>query len=110
MSTWTRRDVLRTLAAVAATPVLAGGQAPRRRVGIIGSGMAGVSLAWLLDGERDVVLLEARPSIGGNVQSIEVAVDGLGLVVDMGAQFFHPGPYPVYTALLEELGLFPPAA
>ncbi|MEO8078214.1 MAG: FAD-dependent oxidoreductase, partial [Acidobacteriota bacterium] len=29
-------------------------------------------------------------------------------VVDMGAQYFHPGPYPVYTALLSYLGLYPP--
>jgi predicted NAD/FAD-binding protein len=30
------------------------------------------------------------------------------LAVDLGAQFFHPGPYPTYTALLQTLGLFPP--
>ncbi len=38
--------------------------------------MAGVSLAWMLDGERDVVLLEARDSIGGNVQSVDVDLLG----------------------------------
>ena len=26
----------------------------------------------------------------------------------MGAQYFHPGPYPIYTSLLEQLGLYPP--
>jgi predicted NAD/FAD-binding protein len=79
-----------------------------RRVGIIGGGMAGVSLAWLLNGERDVVLLEARDTVGGNVRSVDVDLDGHQLVVDMGAQFFHPGPYPTYTALLTLLGLYPP--
>jgi uncharacterized protein len=72
--------------------------------------MAGVSLAWLLDSSCDVVLLEARDSIGGNVQSVEVHLDGQAFVVDIGAQYFHPGPYPLYTALLTELGLYPPAA
>src|SRR5262245_66673419 len=67
--------------------------------------MAGVSLAWLLDGACDVILLEARDSIGGNVRSLEVEVDGRRVVVDMGAQYFHPAPYPVYTALLDHLGL-----
>jgi uncharacterized protein len=65
-----------------------------RRTGIIGAGMAGVSLAWLLDGERDVVLLEAQPEIGGTVQSVAVDLDGQSFVVDIGAQYFNPGPYP----------------
>lgn len=107
-TTWTRRDVLKTIAATAATPVLAYGAQPRPRVAIIGAGMAGVSVAWLLDGLRDVVLIESRDTIGGNVRSLDVELDGHHFAVDLGAQFFHPGPYPVYTALLESLGLFPP--
>jgi len=110
MTEWKRRDVLRTFAAVAGLPALGAGGAPRRRVAIVGAGMAGVSLAWLLDGTCDVVLLEARESIGGNVQSVEVELDGRAFVVDIGAQYFHPGPYPLYTALLTQLGLYPPAA
>jgi predicted NAD/FAD-binding protein len=80
----------------------------RRRVGIVGSGMAGVSLAWLLDGQRDVVVLEARDEVGGNIRSLEIDLDGHALVVDMGAQYFHPGPYPTYASLLEHLGLHSP--
>jgi predicted NAD/FAD-binding protein len=55
-----------------------------------------------------VVLLEARESIGGNVQSVEVELDGQTLVVDVGAQFFLPKHYPTYVQLLSLLGLFPP--
>jgi predicted NAD/FAD-binding protein len=69
--------------------------------------MAGVSLAWLLDGARDVVLLEAGASLGGNVQSIPVELDGHAFVVDMGAQYFSPGLYPTYVKLLDLLGLLP---
>ena len=107
-ATWTRRDVLKTIAATASSPVLAHAAPPRRTVAIIGAGMAGVSVAWLLDGQRDVVLLESRDSIGGNVRTLDVELDGHHFAVDMGAQFFHPGPYPVYTALLKSLDLFPP--
>jgi predicted NAD/FAD-binding protein len=103
--------MLRALAASVALPVQGLGATDRRRsVGIVGGGMAGVALAWLLDGARDVVLLEARGSIGGNVQSIEVELDGHRFVVDMGAQYFHPAAYPVYTALLEHLGLHDPGS
>ena len=105
----TRRDLLRSIAAAAALPALARASAAPPSVGIIGGGMAGVSLAWLLDGACDVVLLEARDSIGGNVQTIDVDIDGQQVPVDVGAQYFHPGPYPVYTALLSALGLYPPS-
>ena len=54
--------------------------------------MAGISLAWLLDGACDVVVLEARDSIGGNVQTVDVDLDGHRLVVDLGAQYFIPVP------------------
>ena len=107
----TRRAVLRALAASAALPVQRlGAAAPRRRVGIIGSGMAGVSLAWLLDGSCDIILLEARDSIGGNVRSVEVELDGRRFVTDLGAQYFQPEAYPIYTALLEHLGLHDPVS
>jgi hypothetical protein len=95
-------------ATAASTSVLAGLSGRRRTVAIVGAGMAGISLAWLLDGQRDVVVLEARDTIGGNVRSVDVELDGHRFVVDMGAQYFHPGPYPLYTALLSRLGVYPP--
>jgi len=52
---WSRRQVMRTLVGTAGIPVLGSGSVPKRRVGIVGGGMAGISLAWLLDGELDVV-------------------------------------------------------
>jgi predicted NAD/FAD-binding protein len=107
---WTRRDVLRTMLAAASAPALVAAATPRPRVGIIGAGMAGVSLAWLVDGDCDVILLEARDDIGGNVRTVDVDLDGHHVVTDLGAQFFHPGPYPLYAALLAGFGLFPPEA
>jgi predicted NAD/FAD-binding protein len=77
-------------------------------VGIIGGGMAGVALAWLLDGQYDVVVLEAQPAIGGNVQTVQLEVDGQAYGIDMGAQYFHPKLYRSYIALLTHLGLYPP--
>ena len=59
-TTWTRREVLKTIAATAATtPVMAYAR-PRPTVAIIGGGMAGVSVAWLFDGQRDKGKLRAR--------------------------------------------------
>lgn len=105
---WSRRAFLGTLAAAPGLALVGAGPGPSRRVGIVGGGMAGVSLAWLLDGQREVHLLEARDSLGGNVRGVEVEVDGLPVLVDLGAQYFHPGPYPTYVRLLAEFGLFDP--
>lgn len=105
----TRRDALSALtgAALLASPNLAQGDV-RRKVGIVGGGIAGVSLAWLLDGQRDVVLLEAQPSLGGNVETVQVEAGGQVFAVDMGAQYFHPKLYSNYVRLLTILGLYPP--
>src|SRR5262249_6447015 len=101
-----RRDLLRTIAAGAMLALpLRGEPAKRRTVGIVGAGAAGIALAWLLDGARDVVVFEANGEIGGNIREVEVELDRYRFVVDMGAQYFHPGPYPVYSALLHYLGL-----
>ena len=51
MDLWSRRELLKTFAAAAAMPQVDLRRFPaRRRVGIVGAGIAGVSLAWLLDG------------------------------------------------------------
>lgn len=86
------------------------GAPARPRVGIIGGGAAGVFTAWLLDGAYDVVLFESRDAIGGNVRTIELDVRGQAVPVDVGAQYFGPGPYPTYVALLELLGLSGPGS
>jgi predicted NAD/FAD-binding protein len=102
---WNRRQVLRTLAGVAGLPLLDAVAAPKRKVGVIGGGMAGVSVAFLLNGKRDVVLMESANLVGGNVQSIPLELNGNSFVVDLGAQYFHPKLYPTYMTLLTTLEL-----
>jgi uncharacterized protein len=101
---WNRRQALATLAPAAGLPVL-GAASARRKVGIVGGGMAGVSLAWLLDGKRDIMLFEAAPAVGGNVRTVAITLDGQTFAVDMGAQYFHPALYPTYVTLLDLVGL-----
>jgi predicted NAD/FAD-binding protein len=103
-----RREIVRLLAGTAGVSALGNSApAPLRKVGIIGGGMAGVAVAWLLDGQRDIVLLEAQPVLGGNIHEVTVNLDGYSFVVDLGAQYFNPQAYPTYYRLLTTLGLLP---
>lgn len=66
--------------------------------------MAGVSLARLLDGGRDVTLLEAAGHLGGHALSLDTTLlDGRDVVVDAGAQHFGPKSHPTYWKLLNEV-------
>jgi predicted NAD/FAD-binding protein len=129
-SSMTRRDVVkgavalatlgagsvlggRDVAAMAASPASrtgnGGPRSGRHRVAIIGAGAGGVAAAYFLAGTLDVDLFEARSKIGGHCDSHVIAYRGQRVIVDLGAQFFHPDTHPVYVTLLEELGLYDPA-
>ena len=65
-------------------------QLKQSRIAIVGGGLAGLVAAWRLvqQGVRDVVLLEARTTLGGRIEiaAETVADGGLALVVtDTGA-------------------------
>jgi len=83
--------------------------ATRQRVAIIGGGAGGISSAYFLDGSCDVTLFESRAKVGGHCDSQLITYQGEQLTVDLGAQFFHPATHPMYSALLQELGLYDPA-
>ncbi|HEY0707016.1 MAG TPA: FAD-dependent oxidoreductase [Polyangia bacterium] len=85
-----------------------GSPSGRPRVAVIGGGAGGIFTAYLLGGVCDVDLFEERPKLGGHCDSQFVDYEGHRIAVDLGAQFFHPDTHPLYTTLLEEIGLFKP--
>ncbi len=85
-------------------------QQERPRVAVVGGGIAGVSLAWLLDGACDVVLFEAQARLGGHAHTVEVEHRGHAVQADLGAQFFSPSLEPTFMHLLELIGVHDPAA
>jgi monoamine oxidase len=67
---------------------------------VVGAGLAGLTAAWeLRRSGAEVVVLEARPRVGGRVWSREL---GNGAVVEMGAEFLLDGN----TAVRELAGHF----
>jgi len=74
-----------------------------RRVGIIGAGMGGVHMAWLLRrrGFRSVTVLERNDYVGGKVLTVEEG----GVLHEMGGCYTTPA-YRQVRALLSEFGLY----
>lgn len=80
---------------------------PRRRVAVVGSGIAGLATAWLLarSGSHKVTVFEAGSYAGGHTHTVDVTVDGVTHPVDTGFLVFNRKTYPNLCALFELLGV-----
>ncbi len=78
---------------------------PARDIAVIGSGIAGLSAAWLLAQTHRVTLLEADTRLGGHSHTVEVAGPGGPVSVDTGFIVYNEAAYPNLTALFAHLGV-----
>jgi predicted NAD/FAD-binding protein len=76
----------------------------RKRVGVIGAGIAGLSAAWLLSEKHEVTLIEADPRLGGHANTAEAPGRHGPVPVDTGFIVYNEPNYPNFTALLAHLG------
>ncbi|WP_026379155.1 NAD(P)/FAD-dependent oxidoreductase [Afifella pfennigii] len=76
---------------------------PGRRMAVIGSGIAGLSAAWLLSQRHEVVLYEAESRPGGHSNTVELPEKGLS--VDTGFIVYNELNYPNLVALFAHLGV-----
>lgn len=76
-----------------------------RRIAIVGSGIAGLSAAWLLSRAHRVTLFEANDYPGGHTHTVDVTLDGITAPVDTGFLVFNDRTYPNLIALFDHLGI-----
>ena len=94
---------------VDAAPGLHGPSAPggRRHIAVIGSGISGLTAAYVLQKTADVTLYESDSRTGGHSHTHDVA-DGAGgpaLAVDTGFIVHNAKTYPTLLRLFDELGV-----
>lgn len=75
------------------------------KIAIIGSGIAGLTSAYLLNRRHDITLFEASDWVGGHTHTVDVQVDGRTYAIDTGFIVFNDWTYPHFISLLERLGV-----
>lgn len=76
---------------------------PRRTIAVVGSGIAGLSAAWLLARRHQVTLFEKEGWAGGHSNTVEVETEDGPIPVDTGFIVYNAPNYPNLVALFDHL-------
>lgn len=73
------------------------------KVAIVGSGIAGLTVARQLHAEHEISLFEAGAHLGGHANTVSVEIAGQTVAVDTGFLVFNHETYPGFCELVEQL-------
>ena len=76
-----------------------------KNIAIIGSGVSGLTAAYLLSKKHHVTVFEKNNVIGGHTATVDIKKDGVAYAIDTGFIVFNDKTYPNYLALLDEIGI-----
>jgi len=76
-----------------------------KNIAVIGSGIAGLTSAYLLAKKHRVTVFEKEAKIGGHTATVDVEVAGQSYAIDTGFIVFNDKTYPNFLALLAEIGV-----
>ena len=76
-----------------------------KNIAIIGSGISGLTSAYLLSKKHNVTVFEKNNYIGGHTATVDIEKDGIPYAIDTGFIVFNDKTYPNYLALLDEIGI-----
>ena len=74
------------------------------KIAVVGTGIAGNTVAWKLRADHDLTVYEANDYVGGHTNTVDVGTREGTLQVDTGFIVFNDRTYPNFIALLEHIG------
>jgi uncharacterized protein len=74
------------------------------KIAVIGSGIAGLTSAYLLAQQHQVTVYEASNYLGGHTHTHAIELDGKPVTVDTGFIVYNDRTYPNFIRLLDRLG------
>ena len=75
------------------------------KIAVVGTGIAGNTVAYDLCREHDIVVYEANAYAGGHTNTLEVESGGREYAIDTGFIVYNERTYPNFIRLLDELGV-----
>ena len=75
------------------------------RIAIIGTGISGMTSAYLLSEDHEVVVFEINDYVGGHTNTADVSLNGQQYSVDTGFIVFNEKTYPNFLKLMKRLGI-----
>ena len=75
------------------------------KIAIIGSGISGLTSAYLLNRNHDITVFEANDYIGGHTHTHNIKIKDKEYAVDTGFIVYNERTYPNFIKLLDTLGV-----
>ena len=75
------------------------------KIAIIGTGISGLTSAYLLSKEHSIHVYEANDYIGGHVHTLAVHINGTSHEIDTGFIVFNDRTYPNFNKLLNQINV-----
>jgi predicted NAD/FAD-binding protein len=75
------------------------------RIAIVGTGISGLTSAYLLSRKHDVSVFEANDYVGGHTHTVQAKVPSGNYAIDTGFIVFNDWTYPNFIKLMTEVGV-----
>lgn len=76
-----------------------------KRIAIIGSGISGLTSAYLLSQKHNVTVFEKNDRIGGHTATVDIEKAGQKYAIDTGFIVFNDKTYPNFLALMADISI-----
>lgn len=76
-----------------------------KKIAIVGSGISGLTAAYLLSRSHHVTLFESQSTLGGHTATVDVNLDGTDYAIDTGFIVFNDWTYPNFIQLMQQVGI-----